>query len=108
MTSPLRQESDPAVAERVEAAMESVGYTPAETRAVSAEILHEWSPLEVDIVGGPPAFAIEFAVRLDRLRKRKCHSCGKRRIVYALRGYAGSVVISSSPLLCARCAKLVR
>ena len=66
------------------------------------------APFELDIVSGPPAFAIELAVRLDRLGKRKCRVCTKRRIVYALRGYSGSVVISSSPLLCARCAGLVR
>jgi len=63
---------------------------------------------EVDVISGPPAFSIELAVRLDRLGKRKCRVCTKRRIVYALRGYSGSVVISSSPLLCARCAGLVR
>jgi len=63
---------------------------------------------EVDVISGPPAFAIELAVRLDRLGKRKCRVCTRRRIVYALRGYSGSVVISSSPLLCARCAGLVR
>ena len=64
--------------------------------------------LEVDVLSGPPAFSIELAVRLDRLKKRKCASCHKRRITYALRGYTGSVVISSSPVLCARCAGLVR
>lgn len=64
--------------------------------------------LEVDIISGPPAFSIEWAVRLDRLKKRKCAVCQKRRITYALRGYAGSVVIASSPVLCARCAGLVR
>jgi hypothetical protein len=64
--------------------------------------------LEVDVISGPPAFSIELAVRLDRLKKRKCRSCGLRRIVYALRGYSGSVVISSSPVLCAKCAGLVR
>jgi hypothetical protein len=62
---------------------------------------------EVDIVSGPPAFDIVFAVRLDRLTKRKCQSCGRRRIVFALRGYAGSVVISTSKRLCSRCAGLV-
>lgn len=61
----------------------------------------------VDIVDTPPAFTIAFTVRLDRLRKRKCRACGKRRIVYALRGYAGGAIINSSPLWCARCAGLV-
>lgn len=61
---------------------------------------------EVDIVGPPPAFDIAFRVRLDRLGKRKCRSCGNRRITFALRGYAGTVVISSSAILCGPCAHL--
>jgi hypothetical protein len=64
--------------------------------------------LSVEVLEGPPTFVIAWTVRLDRLKKRKCAVCAKRRIVYALRGYAGSVVIASSPLLCARCAGLVR
>ena len=96
MTSPLRMEADPALAERLE--------NESETYADPAPHVS----LEVDVVGGPPAFEIELAVRLDRLGKRKCRVCGMRRITYALRGYTGSVIISSSPLLCARCAGLVR
>jgi hypothetical protein len=88
-------EADPALAERLEGESETYA-DPVDAR------------LEVDVVGGPPAFEIELAVRLDRLGKRKCRVCGMRRITYALRGYTGSVIISSSPLLCARCAGLVR
>ena len=100
MTSPLRLEEQ----------MAEMGYPPSDLMAEAvAEITSNFSPtIAVEIVDGPPAFAIALTVRLDRLRKRKCRVCGKRRITYALRGYAGSVVISSSPLLCSRCAGLVR
>jgi hypothetical protein len=85
----------------------------------ATDIVHSWpnqqtatigsaSSFELDIIAGPPAFEIAFVVRLDRLKKRKCRTCEKRRIVYALRGYAGTVIISSSAMLCARCAGLVR
>lgn len=73
----------------------------------SATLTTSSGTFEVDIVSGPPAFEVAFAVRLDRLTKRKCQACGRRRIVFALRGYAGTVIISTSRRLCSRCAGLV-
>ena len=80
----------------------------AQTSPLRSSETFNTAPFELDIISGPPAFSIEWAVRLDRLKKRKCARCRNRRIVYALRGYAGSAVIASSPVLCARCAGLVR
>ena len=55
---------------------------------------------------GPPVFGIEFTIRVDRLRKRRCRGCGRRRIVFALRGSVGNAVVASSPFLCGGCAGL--
>lgn len=78
-------------------------HTDLRVNTPSAEVTHEWS---VDVVGPPPAFEVAFTVRLDRLSKRRCRSCGHRRVLFALRGYAGNAIISSSPLLCGECARL--
>lgn len=57
------------------------------------------------LAGMPPGLRLHFEVRLQRLTKRICRRCRRRRMTYVLSAVApGPVVVDQTPLLCAECA----